>query len=431
MSRGSGMDNKQPFEVDPRQGLAGWIAALADAGLGPDDTADDRLRKRVLTLTTMTAVAVVSIWPVTYAILGLFEAAVVPATYVMVTGLAYLLFAKTKKDILLRNVQLILLLAFPPVLQWVLGGYFNGSSVVMLAALAPVLSLMVMERKWSAVLFAVFVMIAAGLGFVDPALVSTAPTVPRPVVVGLMVLNVVGLVTIMYFPLSFYISAYERAHDALETERQRSDSVLANLMPDPIVSRLKAGEILIADQLPDVAVLFADVVGFTSATERVPAKLIVARLNEVFSVFDRLVEDRSVDKIKTIGDSYMVAAGLSGSAENSVHAVAELALAMREAAGVLSIDGDSPLQLRFGIDAGPVIAGVVGEQMLAYDLYGDVVNTASRMASHGEPNRIQVTESIRARLDGEFQFESRGSISIKGKGDMKTFFLEWSGSVSV
>ncbi len=196
------------FEVDPREGLAGWIAALADAGLGPHDTADDRLRKRVLTLTTMTAVAVVGIWPVTYAILGLLEAAVVPAAYVIVSGLAFLVLARTKKDTLFRNVQLILLLAFPPVLQWVLGGYFNGSSVVMLAALAPVLSLMVMERKWSVVLLAVFVMIAAGLGFVDPALVSTAPTVPRPVVIGLMVLNVVGLVTIMYFPLSFYISAY-------------------------------------------------------------------------------------------------------------------------------------------------------------------------------------------------------------------------------
>lgn len=162
-----------------------------------------------------------------------------------------------------------------------------------------------------------------------------------------MVLNVVGLVTMMYFPLSFYVTAYERAHGAFETELQRSETVLADLMPAPIVSRLKAGEVLIADQLPDVAVLFADVVGFTSATERVPAQLIVARLNEVFSVFDRLVEDRSVDKIKTIGDSYMVAAGLSGATEDSVCAVAELALAMREAARGLSIDGDSPL--RFGM----------------------------------------------------------------------------------
>ena len=111
------MTKGHSFEVDPREGLAGWIAVLADAGLGPYDTADDRLRKRVLTLTTMTAVAVVSIWPLTYAILGEYEAAAVPATYVIVTGLAFLVFAKTKNDILFRNVHLVLLLAFPPVLQ--------------------------------------------------------------------------------------------------------------------------------------------------------------------------------------------------------------------------------------------------------------------------------------------------------------------------
>ena len=418
------MTDENPFEVDPREGLARWIRLFADAGLSPDDTEADRLRKRVLTLTVMTVVAVVSVLAVTYAVVGLTRAAIVPAAYVIVTGIAFVVFAKTKNDIPFRNVQLVLYLIFPPVLQWVLGGYLEGSAVVMLAAIAPVLALMLLGRRWSAALLVLFAIIAVGAGLADVVFEQPVSVVPSEVVVGLIVMNMVGLVTIVYFPLAFYIMAYGRAHDALQAERRRSERLMISLLPASVASRLKAGEQVIADQLSGVAVLFADMVGFTSATERLPAQEIVRRLNEAFTVFDRLTEARGLDKIKTIGDSYMVAGGITSDDPQSVHDVADLALAMRESAKSLSIDAANPLQLRFGIDVGPVIAGVVGEQMLVYDIYGDVVNTASRMASHGTPNQIHVTGRVRARLDGEFELESRGSIPIKGKGEMETFFLE-------
>lgn len=418
------MDNDGSFEIDPSEGLPRWIRALVDAGLAPDDGEQDRLRKRVLTLTTMTTVAVISIWPITYLALGLYEAALVPAAYVFVTGFAFASFALTNRYILFRNVQLVLLLVFPAVLHWLLGGYVGGSAVVMFAALAPMLSLMVVGRRGSVVLMTVFVVIVAGLGLTDGLIARTAPTVPTGVAVGLMVLNIVGVVVIVYFPLSFYITAFGRAHDALQAERQRSDQLMDSLMPARIAARLKAGEKVIADQLSGVGVLFADIVGFTSVAQRLPAEQIVRRLNRAFTSFDRLCDKFGLVKIKTIGDSYMVAAGLSADDPRSVHVLADLALAMREAAHDLTIDGESPLQLRFGIDVGPVIAGVVGEHMLSYDLYGDVVNTANRMASHGTPGRIHVTDRVRARCDGEFLFENRGSIEVKGKGHMETFFLE-------
>lgn len=412
------------FEVDPRHGLGGWIGFLADAGLASSDNEADRLRKRVLTLTTMTVVAVVGIWPLTYLFLGLPRAAVVPGTYVIVTALAYVVFARTKNEIAFRNVQLILFLVFPPVLQWVLGGYVGGSAVVMFSALAPVLSLMVVGRPWSTVFLVVFAIVATALGFADLLFRHAAPAVPEGVVVALMVLNIVGVVTIIYFPLAFFIAAFRRAHDALQIERRRSDQLMTRLLPAPVVARLKAGERAIADELSSVAVLFADMVGFTPATEKVPARDIVRRLNLAFTVFDRLADERGLDKIKTIGDSYMVAGGISTDDPGNLLAVADLALAMRDAADSLSIDGATPLQLRFGVDVGAVIGGVVGQDMLSYDIYGDVVNTASRMASHGSPNRIHVTDRVRSRLDGEFAFEAREPISVKGKGMMETFFLE-------
>lgn len=418
------MTSGSSFEIDPREGLAGWLKNLVDAGLAPDDSEQDRLRKRVMTLTTMTVVAVISVWPVTYLILGLYEAAIVPAAYVAITGIAFAIFARSKNDELFRNLQFALLLVFPALLQWLLGGFSNGSTVVLFAALAPILSLMVVGRRSSVALMAVFILVVGGLGFADVLIGRAAPAIPTGVRAGLMVLNIVGVVLIVYFPLSFYIGAFGRAHVALQAERERSDRLMHSLMPAPIASRLKAGEQIIADKLPGVAVLFADMVGFTSVSQRLPADQIVRRLNLAFTVFDRLTDEFGLEKIKTVGDSYMVAAGLAGSDPASVHDLADLALAMRDASRHLSIDGVDPLELRFGIDVGPVIAGVVGEQMLSYDLYGDVVNTASRMASYGAPGRIHVTDNVRSQCDGEFVFETRGSIEVKGKGAMNTYYLD-------
>jgi class 3 adenylate cyclase len=239
-----------------------------------------------------------------------------------------------------------------------------------------------------------------------------------------MVLNLVGLGAIVFFPLSFYISAFRGAHAALQAERLRTEALVANMLPASVASRLKAGERLIADELSDVVVLFADVVGFTAVTERLPAEQIVRWLNDIFTSFDRLTEEKGLDKIKTVGDSYMVAGGITAGDGPALQTMAELALAMRVVSRDMSIDDGMPVQLRFGMDVGPVIAGVVGEQMLAYDLYGDVVNTASRMASHGSPDRIHVTGRVRAGLDGRYCFESTGGVQVKGKGEMETFYLE-------
>ena len=195
------------------------------------------------------------------------------------------------------------------------------------------------------------------------------------------------------------------------------------MLPAPIAERLKAGEEVIADAFPEVTVLFADLVDFTRSSRRSSPAQVVATLNEPFSVFDRLARHHGLEKIKTIGDAYMVAGGLPNPRPDHAQAVAELALAMREEVAGRADPSGRPLQVRIGIDTGPVEAGVIGTSKFSYDLWGDTVNTASRMESHGVPGCIQVTERTYQRLQDGYQFQRRGPIPVRGMGEMVTYFL--------
>jgi class 3 adenylate cyclase len=214
-----------------------------------------------------------------------------------------------------------------------------------------------------------------------------------------------------------------RSRRALQLEQERSERLLLNVLPAPIAERLKAGEAVIADAFPEVTVLFADLVGFTRRSRRVGPAQVVATLNELFSAFDRLARRQGLEKIKTIGDAYMVAGGLPDPRPDHAEAVAEMALAMRAEVARRTDPGGRPLKVRIGIDTGPVEAGVIGTSKFSYDLWGDTVNTASRMESHGVAGCIQVTERTYRRLRDGYRFQRRGPIQVRGMGEMVTYFL--------
>jgi class 3 adenylate cyclase len=219
----------------------------------------------------------------------------------------------------------------------------------------------------------------------------------------------------------------ERIMAELEVERARSRDLLLNILPQSIIDRLNGGERLIADRFDDIAVVFSDFVGFTEISARLPVATVVSSLNEMFSGFDSACAALGVEKIKTIGDAYLAAAGLprsdsesdSGSTAGHIHAAADLALTMLsivDAAG-------PPWRIRVGIHNGPVVAGVIGTNKFVYDLWGDAVNVASRMESQGTTGRIQITNATKDMLGDEFEFERRGTIAVKGKGDMEVWYL--------
>jgi class 3 adenylate cyclase len=269
------------------------------------------------------------------------------------------------------------------------------------------------HRRWSLGVAAFYIL--GPLGYAVFQL--SAPTQPPLSELGEAVSNTAMFAAVLV------LGEAVRSRRALALEQERSERLLLNVLPAPIATRLKAGEAVIADAFPEVTVLFADLVDFTRSSRASSPARVVATLNELFSVFDELAKGHGLEKIKTIGDAYMVAGGLPEPRPDHAQAVAELALAMREEAGRHRDPAGQPLQLRIGIDTGPVEAGVIGTAKFSYDLWGDTVNTASRMESHGVPGCIQVTARTYQRLGDGYRFQRRGSIPVRGMGEMVTWFL--------
>jgi len=227
--------------------------------------------------------------------------------------------------------------------------------------------------------------------------------------------------------VAFMAYAVRHTEHHLEQEHDKSESLLLNILPRPIAERLKASPQTIADGFPHVTVLFSDIVGFTPMSEKLSPRELVAVLNQLFTGFDRIAAEHGLEKIKTIGDAYMVAGGLPVPTLRHAQAVADFALQARDFALAFGAAQDPPLGIRIGIHSGPVVAGVIGESKFAYDLWGDTVNTASRMESSGVPGRIQCSEATWALLADDYVFEARGTVAVKGKGEMRTFFLDGHG----
>ncbi|MBU2488075.1 MAG: adenylate/guanylate cyclase domain-containing protein [Proteobacteria bacterium] len=222
----------------------------------------------------------------------------------------------------------------------------------------------------------------------------------------------------------FYSGAATRAEAALAEEHARSEALLQNILPASIARRLKDNPGLVADRFAETSIVFADIVGFTPFSQRIRPEDLVGFLNQVVSRFDDLTAKHGMEKIKTIGDAYMVVAGLPEPRADHARAAAEMALDMQRSVGELSFDDGAALSMRIGIHSGPVVAGVIGKSKFIYDLWGDTVNTASRMESHCLPGRIQVTSGFRDLLGDDYLCEERGEVQIKGKGMMTTYFLE-------
>ncbi len=228
-----------------------------------------------------------------------------------------------------------------------------------------------------------------------------------------------------FIGFSYYISThYEQAENLLALEKQYSDTLLHNILPKSIVKGLKADPVIIADRVDATTILFADIVGFTKLSAKTSPDLMVTLLNQMFSIFDELSERYGLEKIKTIGDAYMVAGGLPIANNNHAQAVANLALDMRTQLIEFNQQQQQDFQIRIGIHTGTVIAGVIGIKKFVYDIWGDAVNTASRMESHGIAGEIQVSEATYLILKDEYDFKERGVIDVKGKGEMRVYLLQ-------
>lgn len=400
------------------------LDALGDIGARPSDTKDERLRHGSLILASLLIVLLSFVWVVTYLFYGHPVAAAIPGTYQVLTVAGLLVLARTRRFAIFRTTQFLAFLVLPGLLQISLGGFVASSGMVLWVAFTPLAALaMLGVRRALAWLTACFVWLVL-LAILDSGLAAHPAQLPDAFVVTFFVLNVMGVTVSAFVMLGYFVEQRERARAALELERERSERLLLNVLPSAIARRLKEKDDVIAEHYDDVSVLFADLADFTEHAMVLPAVELVALLDRIFTAFDEVADAYGVEKIKTIGDAYMVAGGLPEPRPDHLQAIALTALAMREELERVAHEtGHSWLAVRIGIDSGPAVAGVIGRRKFIYDLWGDTVNTASRMESHGLTGEIQVTERVAAALREQFVIRPRGTVAVKGKGLMQTFLL--------
>lgn len=417
-----------------RRGRSGDVAAvglplldrLARSTLSGDEPEYEAVAKSTLTLGTWVIVIVATVWVATYLILGRPVSAAIPFAY-QVVSLA-LMWSLRRRLVALdsaRRIELGIMLLLPFLLQASLGGFVGSGGVAAWALCTPLMAYLygTAPGRWLAG-FTVLTLLAA---LFEPELAGRFDPLSDGVRTAFFAVNLLGLGLAIHIGISYSLAERERrrtelaaANEHIAAERNRADSLLEALMPSHIARRLKDGETRIADRIPAATVLAADIAGFTSLADRLSPAELVDAIDEVWTRFDRLVAERGLEKIKSVGDSYLVVGGLDPRRDDRLQAVLELALAM---ARPQEIDGVGEIELRVGVASGPVVAGVIGEVRPAFGLWGDAVNTASRMESTGVPGRVQVTQPIWERVTGEFEAELRGTVDVKGKGPMQTYLL--------
>jgi guanylate cyclase len=413
------------LQTTSSQGVFGrWITRLARAGTLPGDDSEEVLRKGTLTLTACLITPLGLVWVGIYAYLGVWLSALIPLTYQVVVVISLAIFFATKRFRAFRGTQLLLMLILPFVLQWSLGGFAAASAVALWAVMAPLGALMFIGLRQAWPWFVGFLALIGVSGFLEAAHVLPRPAIPTSIRIVFFLLNLGAVALTVFVMLLYFVGEREKMKAALDAEHARSESLLLNVLPAPVAERLKRSEGVIADGFEGVTVLFADIVDFTPLSASLTPNEMVTLLNGLFTAFDRLVDRFGLEKIKTIGDAYMVAAGVPVPRADHAAAAADLALAMRVELAKLREEIGAPLDIRIGLDSGPAVAGVIGKRKFSYDLWGDTVNTASRMESHGLAGEIHVTERAWKLLRNTHRLRDRGVIEVKGKGPMRTYFLD-------
>jgi adenylate cyclase len=397
------------------------VARLARIGADPRDDGDLRQKKSLLVLIAALILPVSGVWGSLYLGFGSW-AGITAFIYFAISLGSLVVFARTGNFRLLLVTQCLDILLAPTAGQMFVGGFLPSGGVALWGILAPLGALVFLEVRRAIRWFVAFVLVFLLTGVAGELFFPNADF-PTWFPSTMLALNIVGAGAIAFTLLASFAKQRNEALAALRVEQEKSELLLMNILPRSIAERLKAASQTIADHFDSASIVFADVVDFTPFAQRLAPAEVVGILDQLFSHFDTLVERHGLEKIKTIGDCYMAAAGVPDPNPDHARRAALLALDMREAVGTSAVGDGFDLELRIGINSGPLIAGVIGSKRFLYDLWGDAVNTASRMESQGTPGEIQITGATYELLKAEFVCERRGTIEVKGKGQMETWYL--------
>ena len=411
-----------------------FLAALRSGGIQPEDDAELRLKKSLLVFATGLVCLGSMLWVFLYGQMGPQFSVTAPLVFQLLLAGNLLLYFQTGNFNFFRYSQLALFLFAPFAVQWSIGNFITASGTSLWGLLAPIGAVLFFGPRESIAWFIAYIAMTALSGFFDYFLagnqISSAVHIPVQTSVFFFALNFAAISSIVYLLLRYAVIEKDQTqanlaytHQLLQLEQEKSERLLLNILPGPVAERLKQQSQTIADGFADVTVMFVDIVNFTRVAEGMTPQQVFSMLNGIFSSFDELAEQYGMEKIKTIGDAYMVAGGLNNESCNYTRAIADLAIAMRE---LLQRDfsvNAMHLDVRIGIGTGPVVAGVVGKKKFIYDLWGDTVNLASRITSEGVPGMIQVDETTYRRLAEHFDFHPPQTIYLKGKGNTVVYRL--------
>ena len=397
-----------------------------ERGLSPEE----KLAGDMLVFSTALMMVASMLWLAIYWSFGQRFSTLIPLLFLLASLCMIVFFLKTRKLPVFCLMQLALFLFTPFALQWTMGNFVNSSGVSLWALLAPVSAIVILGTRESVPWFVAYIFMTALSGMFDYTLQFDIKQLDQRTVAVFFVLNFVSI-SAMVYALLWYFSrekaklreVVDAQSEAVALEKEMSDRLLLNILPEPIAIRLKRQETNIADGHADVTVMFADIVNFTHMSEEMSPNETVRLLNDIFSEFDLLAEKHSIEKIKTIGDAYMAAGGLRNANAQYVDAMADMAIEMQTFVSRYTAPNGEKMSLRVGLATGAVVAGVIGRRKFSYDLWGDTVNVAARMSSEATPGQTQVDAVTFRRLHNRYLFDEMQQIHVKGKGQMQVYNL--------
>ena len=420
-------------EPQPKAAAAGAPAHATRVGLldRPALSPEEKLSGDMLVLTTGLMVLASVLWLSVYWSMGQQFSVSISLAFQALSAGTIAFYLRTRKLQLFAMIQLGLILFTPFAMQWSIGNFVTASGVSLWGLIAPVGAVTVLGTRQSLPWFFAWLFMTVLAGVFDFLLSDAVVRLDMQTVAVFFVLNFAAISLMIYALLWYYASEKQKLralvdlqHEEIRLEKERSERLLLNVLPPAIAERLKRGESNIAQGHADVTVMFADIVGFTKMTEELSPVETVKILNDVFSMFDEIADKYGVEKIKTIGDAYMAAGGVdSGSQVHYADAVANMALEMLDHVHEYRQRSGENIELRIGIGTGPVVAGVIGKKKFIFDMWGDTVNVASRMAGDAYTGSVQVDLTTYRRLHTRFRFDAPHDVEIKGKGRMQVYHL--------
>lgn len=407
-----------------RIGAHPWMAGVLSIGVAPEDGEQLRIQKAIVNIGVIYGIIPIhllflcsNIWFAEIWLVG------IDLAVIFLSLSSFLYFARTRRHFeACKLVQMSIAFLSPFLVTLAMGGLNQNANVLLYGLVGPIFALLLYDARRAFFAF----LLSCGLTiicFVAQPWLRTSNHFPAESLLLGGVINLIIVSALVFIALLYFLDQRNIAYALLNLEKEKADTLLLNILPKDIAEFLKIEQRVIADHFDEASILFADVVGFTRISANMSPMQLVEMLNEVFTHLDALVEKYGVEKIKTIGDCYMAAAGIPRPRSDHAHALAALALDIQAYVSQNAFAG-LPLRFRVGINSGPVIAGVIGSKKFIYDLWGDAVNVASRMESHGNAGEIQITRETYELIKADFICEPRGSINIKGKGDMEVWHLK-------